>query len=213
MSLAKRFVLSFVLVFLALASTQAFAVQDTIIFGGNTGIKYQPTPLTAHIGDTIVWRGDFITHPLRMDSVPKGADALGPVDAGTEYIYVIRAAGKYAYHCNVHGSFGMTGVINVAGLGVSSRLGIAAVVQFDQSYPNPVRTSTNLHFTLADEQVVTLRVYNVLGDEVATLTNARLVSGAHIVKYDATNLPSGHYFLRLQAGQTVITQSLTKTGN
>ena len=68
----------------------------------------------------------------------------------------------------------------------------------DQNYPNPFNPTTSIRFGLPVETTVDLRVYDVLGNEVATLVNNEMMSaGNHIVNFNATNLSTGTYFYRL----------------
>ncbi|MBU1919251.1 T9SS type A sorting domain-containing protein [bacterium] len=69
-----------------------------------------------------------------------------------------------------------------------------------QNYPNPFNPSTSLQFDLAKNMNVTLSVFNVLGQEVATLLNNKaLTAGVHVTDFDASNLPSGVYIYQLKA--------------
>jgi hypothetical protein len=70
-----------------------------------------------------------------------------------------------------------------------------------QNYPNPFNPSTNINFTLPNTEFVTLKIYDVLGKEVATLINEELNAGNHTKIWDAKNLSSGVYFYKLQAGK------------
>ena len=78
----------------------------------------------------------------------------------------------------------------------------------DQNYPNPFNPSTNLRFTVAEIQNVTLKIYDVLGKEVATLLNTRLNPGQYTVQWDGSGAASGVYFYRLQAGSFDQTRKL-----
>jgi hypothetical protein len=69
-----------------------------------------------------------------------------------------------------------------------------------QNYPNPFNPSTTIQFYLADPSIVTLKVYNVLGQEVATLFDGEtLDEGLQNVQFDARNFASGVYFYRMVA--------------
>jgi hypothetical protein len=67
--------------------------------------------------------------------------------------------------------------------------------------PNPVRTTTTLRYTVPRSGPVSLRVYDVLGREVAVLVDREQAAGPHTVPFDAFGLPGGVYFYRLQAAQ------------
>ena len=74
-----------------------------------------------------------------------------------------------------------------------------AVFALDQNYPNPFNPSTKIAFRLAVDSKVSLKVFNVLGQEVATLVNTNLVAGSHNVNFDASSLNSGVYLYRIEA--------------
>jgi len=78
---------------------------------------------------------------------------------------------------------------------------IPAEIAVHQNYPNPFNPSTSISFSLPDEMQVTLKVFNLIGEEVATLVNERRSAGAYTVVFDATHLPSGVYFYVMQAGE------------
>lgn len=79
--------------------------------------------------------------------------------------------------------------------------GVPRVFALHQNYPNPFNPSTAIIFTLAKDGMTTLKVYDVLGREVATLVHGELSSGVvHTVTFNATKLSSGIYFSRLESG-------------
>jgi len=78
----------------------------------------------------------------------------------------------------------------------------------NQNYPNPFNPSTQITFNLAQAGNVSLKVFDVLGREVATLVNSELASGAHTVTFDASDLASGLYVYRLDAGNMTATRKM-----
>jgi len=73
----------------------------------------------------------------------------------------------------------------------------------DQNYPNPFNPTTTLSFTLPYSSLVSLKVYNVLGQEVRTVfDNENLSNGYHEINFDASNIASGMYFYRLSSTAT-----------
>jgi hypothetical protein len=69
-----------------------------------------------------------------------------------------------------------------------------------QNYPNPFNPSTTIEFALPKSAFITLKVYNLLGEEVATLVAEKRVAGIHKINWDASGLASGVYLYRLEAG-------------
>jgi N-acetylmuramoyl-L-alanine amidase len=77
-----------------------------------------------------------------------------------------------------------------------------------QNYPNPFNPATTVEFTIQNSEPVTLRVYDLLGREVATLVNEIRNPGAYAVQFDAAGLASGVYYYRLTAGGFVETRKM-----
>jgi hypothetical protein len=77
--------------------------------------------------------------------------------------------------------------------------GLPAEFSLAQNYPNPFNPSTEIQFALPMDANVNLTVINLLGQEVATVASGFHTAGIHTVSFQATNLPSGLYFYRLDA--------------
>jgi len=76
------------------------------------------------------------------------------------------------------------------------------------NFPNPFNPSTSISYSVPEIDFVTLKVYDVLGSEIATLINEEKPVGSYEVKFDAAGLPSGIYFYKLQAGSFVETKKM-----
>jgi hypothetical protein len=77
-----------------------------------------------------------------------------------------------------------------------------------QNFPNPFNPNTTIKYALPRVSQVSLTVYDILGRQVSVLVNERKEAGVYEVKYDGSNLASGVYFYRLQAGDFVATKRL-----
>jgi hypothetical protein len=85
---------------------------------------------------------------------------------------------------------------------------IPSEFQLSQNYPNPFNPSTNIEFRLSEFAFVSLRIFNILGQQVATLINETRPAGVYKLRWDASSLPSGIYFYQLRAGSFVGTKKL-----
>jgi len=86
--------------------------------------------------------------------------------------------------------------------------GIAQSYSLFQNYPNPFNPNTEIRFRITDYSKVTVRVYDILGREVATLVNEMQRPGTYSVPFDGTKLASGVYVYRLTAGQFAQTRKM-----
>jgi hypothetical protein len=81
--------------------------------------------------------------------------------------------------------------------------------RLDQNFPNPFNPTTSIAFALPEATDVSLKVYNVLGQEIVTLVDRQMEAGEHEVEFDARAFASGMYFYRLEAGTEVETRKMT----
>jgi|AntRauTorcE11897_2_1112592.scaffolds.fasta_scaffold00097_44 hypothetical protein len=77
-----------------------------------------------------------------------------------------------------------------------------------QNHPNPFNPTTNISFTIPRNSNVSLKVFDILGREVAVLIDERMRPGNHVVTFDATNVSSGVYLYRLKAGEKVLDKQM-----
>jgi hypothetical protein len=81
---------------------------------------------------------------------------------------------------------------------------VPALFKLNQNYPNPFNPSTKISFSLANDNYTTLKIYNILGVEVATLYAENAEAGKlYTINFDAKNFPSGLYFSKLVSGNNV----------
>jgi hypothetical protein len=85
---------------------------------------------------------------------------------------------------------------------------LVTAYSLSQKYPNPFNPSTIISYSVPEIEIVTLKVYDVLGSEVATLVKREKPVGSYEVEIDASRLPSGIYFYRLLAGDFIETKKM-----
>jgi hypothetical protein len=114
----------------------------------------------------------------------------------------------YAGGTSSGGSFSYTRAVSSGVTSVKERAPLS--FGLEQNYPNPFNPSTTIGFTLDRTGMTTLKIYNVVGQEVATLVNEVLEAGVyHQKQFNAGNLASGVYFARLSSGNNVQLKKLS----
>jgi len=144
--------------------------------------------------------------------------------AGVEFAWMVRSGKKHFLY--------YVGVSNVTGGDLSIGLAIDSTTAFpdstgentdtgirnysevprmfalDQNYPNPFNPTTVISYQLPMNSYVTLKVYDLLGREVATLVNEREDAGAYSVRWNASGFATGMFLVRIQAGSLVDTKKV-----
>jgi len=85
---------------------------------------------------------------------------------------------------------------------------LPSTYELKQNYPNPFNPGTTIEFALPKSSPVTLKIFDMLGREVATLVNESMAAGVHKITFDARALTSGVYFYRLEAEGFIQTRRL-----
>lgn len=98
-----------------------------------------------------------------------------------------------------------TGIVSVQ---IAAHGTIPADYRLDQNYPKPFNPSTTIRFALPSAGHASLIIYNILGEEVATLANTHYPAGEYRIDWEAEDLPSGVYFYRLRSGSFNATKKL-----
>jgi hypothetical protein len=113
--------------------------------------------------------------------------------------------GKYSYRLKQidnDGQFEYSKTIEVD-------LGAPKKFELSQNYPNPFNPTTTISYNIPEATNVKLTIYNLLGQEIKTLVNEFKESGVHTINFDASELNSGLYIYKLQAGSFVQTRKMT----
>lgn len=92
--------------------------------------------------------------------------------------------------------------------GISDESQVPIKFKLKQNYPNPFNPTTVISYQLAAHSRVSLKVYDILGNEIATLINEEKHTGTFEVKWDASKFPSGVYFYQLKAGSFIETKKM-----
>lgn len=191
-------------------ATTVHAATHVIQFGGSFGFTYSPSSLNVTVGDTVEWKGDFSMHPLSSTSVPAGAQTFHQ-GSGTVFTYPVMVAGAYLYRCDFHYSIGMVG-----GFTASPSTGIKNersslrpdVFRLGQNYPNPFNPTTTISFDIPFQTFVTIKVYNLIGQEVTTIVNENMAAGSYSTVWNASSMASGIYLYKMQTASFTNTRKL-----
>ncbi|MFA6469862.1 MAG: LamG-like jellyroll fold domain-containing protein [Bacteroidota bacterium] len=140
-------------------------------------------------------------------------EGSGTTNSPKQYSYIDKNinAGKYLYRLKQidrDGKFSFSQAVEVAVNGAPKEFAL------EQNYPNPFNPTTTIEYNLVkvqnlDKVPVTLKIYDVIGREVATLVNEVKEAGSYSTTFDASTLSSGIYFARLQSGNNVQLKKMT----
>ncbi len=151
----------------------------------------------------VEWLADEMLHAFLLEQ----CDPDAVLAAGSEFIYLeFLPAGEYYLALDGPGLQGVAFELLVS-------CGYPSVVEptefaLERNYPNPFNPATTIQFSLAEPVPVSLVVYNLKGQQVATLVEEPLPVGVHSVQFDGSALPSGLYFYTLRAGDYTATRKM-----
>ena len=173
----------------------SFAVSGTNLFTGtNSGVfRSHYVNFTAGISPSSIPPGTSGSLKIHFDAIPAGEIS--------EEIVMRSNAPSSPDTIYVTGNGTTTSVENT----VSE---VPNHFTLSQNYPNPFNPSTNIDYQLPQRVYVTIKVYNVMGQEVAILKEGEQEAGNYSVQFNAINFPSGVYFARLQANGVSLVRKL-----
>ncbi len=201
----------FVLLFLIMVFLFNSTVKATTINITSSNFVFTPANVNAVVGDTIKWTNLNGSHTTTCNGTqgtarPNGAAPWNaPLDNNNiTFSYVITVPGNYQYVCLPH-SPDMAGVIIATVSSISQLNEIATGYELSQNYPNPFNPETAIDFSIPFSSNVNLDIYNIAGQNVASLVNQRLTPGTYKVRWNASDVTSGVYFYTLR------TENFTET--
>jgi len=175
---------------------------------------FTPSDINITVGDTILWQWIEGMHTTTSDVV-SGPDTWDTIidQFNPTFSIVITTPGLHRYYCIPHGGpngVGMAGTINASNIASATEDNATIPASFSlfQNYPNPFNPETNIKFNISFRELVSLKVYNILGNEVAVLLNEVKPAGSHIIKFNGENFSSGVYFYTLTAGNLKETRKM-----
>ena len=92
--------------------------------------------------------------------------------------------------------------------GVHQPAVLPSVMVLEQNYPNPFNPTTTIEFYIPQTDYVTIKIFDIVGREIATLMNRELVTGHQTITWNGKNVSSGIYFLKLESGELVHTKKM-----
>ncbi len=196
-------VLSGVLSLLLICISMGYAATHTIT---NSGFAFSPATLTVTAGDTIIFSLAGIHDAVEVSQATWDADGSTALSGGFSVPFgggstVLTHTGIHYYVCQPHASLGMKGSITVnpaSATAVREGNGIPARFSLSQNYPNPFNPTTVITYEIPDKSFVSLRLFNLLGQEIATLVNEQAQPGKYSVTWDGSSQPSGIYFYTMK---------------
>ncbi|MEW5798169.1 MAG: family 10 glycosylhydrolase [Bacteroidota bacterium] len=121
---------------------------------------------------------------------------------GQTYTYAVTSFDKLDNESSTYAS------LNLTITGVEDAIASPQVFSLSQNYPNPFNPTTTFNFTLPSTNHTTLKVYDLLGREVATIADEILNAGLHTYQFSGANLASGVYIYRLASGSFIETKKM-----
>lgn len=176
------------------SSASSASMAGTLVFARAGGV-------TAGYGVTSA-AGVYAVDGLAPGTYTVEVDRLGYQEPTTKSVTVSYTS--LGSPVNATADFRITSVTSVESASSSTPLEF----RLAQNYPNPFNPSTTIEYSVASTGLVTLRVYNLLGQAVGTLVDAVQAAGTHRVVFEATGLPSGVYFTRLEQAGLVQTRRM-----
>jgi hypothetical protein len=190
-------------------SGQTHIIKNCISYNGVVAISSGIQAKNCWQGFTVT-NADFLSLDTSLATIPRNADGTLPSNLfmhlapGSSMIDAGENVGlPFSGKAPDLGAF-ETGTVTA----VQRKEEVALEFTLDQNFPNPFNPTTNVEFRIANSELVTLKVLDVLGREISTLANEVRPAGVYTIRWDASSLPSGVYFYQLRAVGFVATKKM-----
>jgi predicted GH43/DUF377 family glycosyl hydrolase len=187
--------------FPVLSEKPHIAALPTVVFDGKTFHLWYATSRSAGIyyatsNDGVNWT-KYPSNPVFYDPAGTGGYTAVVFD-GTKF---------HLWYNGASGIMYANSMLQTAVAGEESKQLPNELVLYD-NYPNPFNPSTTIRYSLAQAGHVSLKIFNLAGQEIATLVDGKQNAGEHHVQWQAAGVPSGVYFYQLRAGEKVETRKM-----
>jgi len=193
--------------FLGNWSSGAWVVSDTTT--GNMKVLHKVSGNMWQYKTTVASGTNAGAYEYKFAAIYPGADTANggssPLDNeggfGTNHLLLLADEPAGIVLNNVFGNFGTTDVKHLDNT-------IPAVYELNQNYPNPFNPATTIRYSIPQAGLVNVKIFNLLGQEVATLVNTQQASGTYEVNFDASALASGIYFYSIDVNNFKATKKM-----
>ncbi len=197
----------------ALTENPTVFYRSNILFGHSTdnlapgsvlGLKVT----TSNGNPKISWKAntesDFNEYLIFRSETQANIDDLELYATTTDTTFVDENSIGDAYYYfvakDIHENYSADSYIQFTHVGIDDETDIVTEFNLSQNYPNPFNPTTTISFSIPSDEFVSLKVYDILGNEITSLVNEHKSMGRYNAQFDASNLSSGIYLYQLQAG-------------
>ena len=208
MRLTKGGTFVFVVALLLALGSPAPATVTTVTLGD---FFFSLDTITVNVGDTVRWTNTGIhSHTTTSNT---GVWDSGLMANGATFEFQFNTAGSFPYICTLHPTLMKGLVIASSHTGVRDEGGFPSTFSLQQNYPNPFNPTTAIRYGLSEASHVTLTIYNMLGQPIATLVNEQQSAGYRDVVWNGMNdagehVVSGIYIYRIVTGKYTSTKRM-----
>lgn len=175
-----------------------------------SNFQFSPANLTVMVGDVITWQHVSGFHTTTSVTVPDGAQSWDSDISSslTSFSYTVTVAGDYSYVCVLHNgmtaSFIAEQPVSVARLNNDSKNALNAY------YSGGI---IRVNYAIVNSGKVSFTLYTIDGRVLSALKTSSMASGTYNDQFDAGNIPTGVYLLRMESGNVVLTERIFVSGN